>query len=64
MGLIVLGAIILVDIVVMVLVMRMILTEPPHKHPSPHPLVLEMAGEVENGVESPPVQEADETDSV
>lgn len=32
--------IILVDILAMVVVMRLVLTEPPHKPPAPHPFVL------------------------
>lgn len=36
--------IILVDILAMVVVMRLVLTEPPHKPPAPHPFVLAERG--------------------
>lgn len=46
-GLIVLTAIIIFNVLFMIFVTRMILTEPPHKEPSVHPWVLEYA--TENG---------------
>lgn len=42
-GLIVLSLVIIFNVIFMVFVMRMILTEPPHKEPTMHPWVLEYA---------------------
>jgi hypothetical protein len=42
-GLLVLSAIIIFNVAFMIFLTRMILTEPPHKKPTPHPWVLEYA---------------------
>lgn len=35
--------IIILDIVVMAIILRLVTTEPPHKHPSTHPLAIQYA---------------------
>jgi hypothetical protein len=35
--------IIIIDIVVMAVILRLVTTEPPHKHPSTHPLAIQYA---------------------
>jgi hypothetical protein len=40
--------IIILDIVVMAIILRLVTTEPPHKHPSTHPLVMQYARKPEN----------------
>ena len=73
----VLLVIIALDVVVMILVMRTVWTEPPRKHPSPHPFALEYASksetepeakvvkatQVENGDETLPIAEETNTET-
>ena len=50
-GILVLSLIVLIDFFFMVFVMRMVLTEPPHKEPAQHPFALEY-GVLEEPVET------------
>jgi hypothetical protein len=67
-GVLVLAGIIAFDVVLMVFVVRLVVSEPPRKHPKTHPLVLEYAAHSGTAAapevledETLPVAEADES---
>ncbi len=60
-GILVLSLIVLVDFFFMVFVMRMVLTEPPHKHPAQHPFALEYGAPEEPAKDAAPAPAETET---